>query len=80
MREKSFAAARTFPVHKVVTKTRNGMEKNGMERSVIFQLLTKSLDLVLGRPKLKYGERCYMASGQRFLKKMEWNSLFRSGF
>ena len=26
---------------KAVTKTRNGMEQNGAERSVVFQLLTK---------------------------------------
>ena len=28
---------------RAVTKTRNGMERNGTERSVIFQLLTKKV-------------------------------------
>ena len=37
-----------------VTKTRNGMERDGMKRSIIFRLLTKSFNLGLGIPKSKF--------------------------
>ena len=68
-------------LNSAVTKTRNGMEQNGMERSVIFRLLAKSLDLGLGIPKSKFlgfRERYCMASGRRIRKRTGWNSPFRS--
>ena len=76
-------ASKTTYNKRAVTKTRNGMERNGAERFVIFRLLTKSFDLGLGIPKSKFlgfRESYCMASGRRFRKRTEWNSPFCSGF
>ena len=56
----------SIQIQSVVAKTWNGIERNRAECSVIFRLLTKSLDLGIGISKSKFlgfRESYCMASG-----------------
>ena len=64
-----------------VTKTRNGMERNGAERSVIFWLLTNDFRFKVRDTQSKllwFRESYCMASGWRTRKKMGRNNPFCS--
>ena len=58
----------------VVTKTRNGMEPNGTEHSVIFRLFAKIFQFRVRDPEIEV----FGASRRRVRKRTEWNGPLRS--